>query len=159
MTWNDTILQKLADWRPEATGRQVLAIDDEGEGWAAAITADRNDELGCLLWEATLRRTSAEGAESLPAWAEQVAGRVTGLVEPLKVIEVDLPRNEAMLRSVKPHQRGDQLYYFEVILKGTSEATLCRYQASHDSGKPQAQVGAPLTHEGLARVIADLAGE
>lgn len=159
MTWNDTILQKLADWRPEPTGRQVLAIADEGFGWTVAITADRNDEVGCLLWEVTLRRTSAKGAESLQAWAEEIAGRVTGLVEPLKVIEVDLPRNEAMLRSARPHERAHQLYYFEVILKGTNEATLCRYQASHETGKTRAQVSAPLTHEVLARVIADLAGE
>ena len=31
--------------------------------------------------------------------------------------------------------------------------------ASHDAGKPRAQVAAPLTHEVLARVIAELAGE
>src|SRR5438105_4967744 len=128
MTWNDTILQKLAEWRP-TSGRHTLAAADEAVGWAVAVTADRNDELGCLLWEATLRRTAAQGADSLQAWADQAAARVTGLVEPLKVVEVDQPRNEAMLRSARPLQRGEQLYYYQVMLKGTTEATLCRYQA------------------------------
>ena len=159
MTLNDTTLQKLTEWRPAANGRHTLAVADEGSGWAAVVTADRNDELGCLLWEATLRRTSAAGADSLQAWADQAAECVTGLVEPLKVVEVDAARNEAMLRSAKPRQRGDQLYYFEVMLKGTTEATLCRYQAAHDPSKPRSQVAVPLTHEALARVIAELAGE
>lgn len=157
MTLNDTILQRLVEWRPGA-GRHTLAVADEAAGWSVAATADRNDELGCLLWEATLRRTSAKGPESLQAWADQAVGRVTGLVEPLKVIEVDQPRNEAMLRSARPLQRGDRLYYYQVMLKGTTEATLCRYEASHDPHTPRAQVCAPLTHEVLARVLADLAG-
>lgn len=158
MTLNDTTLQKLAEWRP-AGGRQTLAVADEGLGWAVALTADRNDELGCLLWEATLRRTTAEAAVSLQAWADEIAGRVTGLIEPLKVIEVDAARNEAMLRSTHPRQRGDKLYYFQVILKGTTEATLCRYQVAHDTAQRRTQVSVPLTHEVLARVIAELAGD
>jgi hypothetical protein len=156
MTLNDTALQKLADWRP-AAGRHALMVGEEGLGWAAAVTADRNDELGCLLWEVELRRTTAKGAASLRAWADQAAGRVTGLPEPLKVVEVDEPRDEALLRSSTPKQRGEALYYYEVRLKGTAQATLCRYQASHDSAKPRSQVAAPLTHEALASVIAGLA--
>ena len=118
------------------------------------MTADRSDALGCLLWEATLRR-AAPAADTLQAWAERVAGRVTSLIEPLKVVEVDVSRNEALLRSERPTRRGETLLYFEVLLKGTGEARLCRYQSSYAEYKPRTQITAPLTHEALVRFVAD----
>lgn len=154
MSWNETLLQKLADWRPEGPGRHALGCTDQAAGWTATIEADRNDELGCLLWQATLRRgTPAPG--TLQAWAERVAARVTSLIEPLKVIEVDSTRDEAILRSERPARRGEALLYFEVLLKGTGEARLCRFQASQAEAKPRTQVNAPLTHEALVKFIAD----
>ena len=75
------------------------------------------------------------------------------------VRELQAVLKEAMLRTAKPLRRGEHLYYYQVMLKGTTEATLCRYQASHDPAKSRSQVAAPLTHETLARVLADLAGE
>jgi len=158
MIRNDTVLRKTAEWRVPAGGRQTLAIPDEGSGWAAAVTADRSDELGCLVWEITVRRTSAAAADVRP-WAERVAGRVTGLLEPLEVVEVDTRLNEALLRSAQPTQRGDAVLYFEVRLKGTGEATLRRFQAFHQEGKPREQVLFPLTHEALTKVVGDVAGD
>src|SRR5436190_1856392 len=144
MSWNETLLQKLADWRPEGPGRHALACTDDGSGWTLTVEADRNDELGCLLWEAAVRR-AAPAPGTLQAWAERVAARVTSLIEPLKVVEVDSSRNEALLRSEQPTRRGQALLYFEVRLKGTSEARLCRYQSTHAEFKPRTQITAPLT--------------
>ena len=45
----------------------------------------------------------------------------------------------------------------EVLLKGTDQALLRRYQAKHDPAKRREQVLFPLTHESLARVVSDLA--
>jgi hypothetical protein len=154
MNRNETLLQKLADWRPAGPGRQTFAFADTASGCTVTLEAERNDELGCLLWELTLRRTAA-ATDSLQAWAGRIAARVTSLLEPLKVIEVDVARNEALLRSAEPARRGAALLYFEVLLKGTSEARLCRYQSSHADFKPRTQTNAPLTHEALVKFITD----
>lgn len=159
MIRSEAILPKLADWRPPGNGRHSLHIPDEGSGWIAAVTADRNDVLGCLTWELTLRRTSAAAAAdtcTLATWAKGAAARVTGLLEPLKVIEVDVHKNEALLRSARPTRRGDCLCYYEIHLLGLTEASLRRYQAPTPESNRRQQVLFPVTHEALAKVAADL---
>ena len=90
-----------------------LNLADEGSGWTAALTADRCDELGCLVWDLTLRRTGgslAMDAATLRGWADRVAGKVTGLLEPLTVVEVDAERLVAQLRSNEPTSRARQIF-------------------------------------------------
>jgi hypothetical protein len=160
MTLENTLLQKLSEWRP-AAGRQQLTVPDAATGWAVLLTADRNDVLGCLVWDLTVRRNSAPAAraEDVRAWAERLARRVTGLTEPLKVLEVDETRLEAILRSESPSQRGEQRLYHEVFLKGTSEATLRRYQAPREGAARREQTAFPLTHEVLVKLAGDLTAE
>jgi hypothetical protein len=155
----DIFLHKLAEWRPAGT-RQTLHVPIEGTGWGLALTADRNDELGSLVWELALHRSGEPvvAADVLTGWAKRVAGRATGLLEPLKVIEVDAERSEALLRSNEPLRRGEQLYYYEVHLKNNTSATLCRYRALNGNGKRE-QVAFALTHEALAKLVADLTAE
>src|SRR5262245_42393566 len=118
MTLENTVLEKLAEWHPPA-GRHTLTVPDKGSGWSVAVTADRSDVLGCLRGELAGRRTAgAPAGESLRGWAERVAARVIGLLEPLKVHEIDAERNEALLRSATPLQRGEGLFYYEVLLHG-----------------------------------------
>src|SRR5437016_3170725 len=131
MTLDEIVLQKLTEWRPPSNDRHTLTVPDEHSGWTVTVTVDRHDDLGCALWEMTLGRTRepAEGSvAALEAWAHRAAGRVTGLLEPLRVVEIDRQLGQAMLRSQEPSRRGDQLYYYEVLLKGAREATLRRYR-------------------------------
>src|SRR5262249_42277706 len=97
MTLDETLLPKLNNWQPADAGRHLLAIPDEGSGWSAIVSADRCDALSCAVWELTLRRT-AGAVPSLDAWAHRIAERVNGLLEPLRVVEVDADRSEAQLR-------------------------------------------------------------
>src|SRR5262249_54577542 len=147
---------KLAEWHPPA-GRQQLTVPHEATGWAVTVTSDRCDVLGCLLWEVALRRPTGSG--TLQAWAERIAGRVTGLLEPLKGHEVEGLRNEALLRSDTPARRGEKLAYYEVLLRGTTEAIVRRYHGTHDSAAKREQVAFPLTHEALAKLASDLAAD
>src|SRR5690242_13489360 len=117
MTLDETVLQKLADWHPTRGSRQTLAVPDEGSGWAVNLVVDRHDDLSSALWEVDLRRiASPPGGTTLESWANDIAGRVTGLLEPLKVLEVDVERNEALLRSNQPSRRSDDLFYYEILL-------------------------------------------
>ncbi|MCI0461530.1 MAG: hypothetical protein L0Z62_31660 [Gemmataceae bacterium] len=158
MTLENTLLAKLAEWRP-AAGRQTLTVADPASGWTALVTADRTDVVGCLTWEVALRRdaSASGGPQSLRAWAEWAA-HAAGLLEPLKVHEIDSERNEALLRSAGPTQRGEQVFYYEVLLRGTTEAVLRRYQAAPSGPERRKQVAFALTHESLAKGLVGLAG-
>jgi len=160
MTLESTVLKKLSEWRPAGSGRQALAIADEGSGYSAVVAADRADDLSCLAWEVSLRRCSgAVAAEVVGPWAERVASRVSGLGQPLKVVEVDQQRGEAQLRSEDPVTRGEQRYYYEVLLRGAGEALLRRYQIPTEPKQQRQQVAFPITHETLAQVTAELVVE
>jgi hypothetical protein len=157
MTLDETVLQKVADWHPPRGSRQTLPIPDEGSGWAVTLVVDRHDELSSALWEIDVRRVvPARGQVTLESWANDVAGRVTGLLEPLRVLEIDVLRNEALLRSNQPSRRSEDLFYYEVLLKGTQAANVRRYQGNPGGGHRE-QVPFVLTHETLAKLVGDLA--
>lgn len=161
MTLENRLLQELGDWRPAGDGRHTLAVTDEAAGWNVAVTADRQDQVGCIVWELALRRASEpptqDASAALRGWAERVAGRVKGLLEPLAVVEVDPPSGVALLRSNEPTHRADALAYYEVLLKGVREAVVRRFKGG--VGQRREQVPFALTHEVLARLAADLTAD
>src|SRR5690349_1116460 len=118
MTLAETLQGKLASWRPAGEGRHSWSESFPEAGWAVGLAADRTDTVGCLAWELTLTRTGAAPAVlTLKGWADGIAGRVSGLLEDLKVVEVDDTRHEALLRSDGPSVRGDDVLYYEVHLR------------------------------------------
>jgi hypothetical protein len=139
-----------------------LIIPDEGSGWSTAVTSDRRDRIGCVIWDITAQSTAAArspDARALEAWARIVAARVSSLLEPLAVVEIDPLKNQALLRSATPARHGDDLFYHEVILTGTSQASVRRFQGFHEPGRPREQALFPLTHQALAKLAADLTAE
>ena len=155
MTLNDTLLQKLAEWRFD-NERQTLTVVHPETGWSAGVVADCADRVGCQLWELNLNRPEAASAD-LKTRAERLVGRATGLLDPLRLIEVDAERETALLRSAAPQKRGDDLFYYEVLLQNRG-AGLRRYQSSTQGGTRQ-QLAFALTHEALAKLAADLAAD
>src|SRR5262245_54963750 len=100
MTLENTLLEKLAERHPPA-GRHTLSVPDGAWPWSVSATAARSDVLGCLVWELAVRRTAeAPARETLRGWADRTAARVVGLLEPLKVHEIDPEQNVGLLRSV-----------------------------------------------------------
>ena len=160
MTLAETLLPKLASWRPAGAGRHSWAENVADQGWAVSIQADQVDSLSCLLWEVGLQRSGAEPAEgaTLRSRAEGIAKRVTGLLEPLRLIEVDEPRQEAILRSTAPAHRGDEVLYYEVHLYGLDRAVVRRFETSPKTSNRREQVPFALTHEVIAKLADDLRG-
>jgi hypothetical protein len=76
------------------------------------------------------------------------------LLEPLRLLEVT--GDTAQLRSAGPQTRGDELFYYEIALAADDGACLRRYQSSRQPGARRAQVPFTLTHEALAKLVADL---
>lgn len=160
MTLSETVLQRLGSWHPPRNERQALVVAEEGNGWAVSLTADRNDDLSCVLWELVLRRASTLSAADalVRAWADKVAGRATGLLEPLQVVEIDDQRNEALVRSKEPTRRGSERFYYEFRLTSNRQAVVRRFRASEDGGQRE-QIAYALTHEALAKLIEDLVAD
>src|SRR4051812_27493370 len=114
MTLDAMLQQKLSEWRPDREGRHVFAYDDETTGTAVHLHVDRQESLSSQLWEMSVTRnpTSMPSEASLTGWAKRVADRVTGLLEPLQLIEVDEAHGMALLRSNKPAAREDDRFYY-----------------------------------------------
>lgn len=156
MTLEELVLEKVAEWRLPSKQRQTLTLPHAESGWTLHLTADHTDEIGCQAWELLLQRQRpADVPTTLQGWAERIPNQVTGLLENLRVHEVDVQRNEALLRSNNPTRRNGELFYYELTLKGTDAALLRRYKNAPVGGK-RTQVLFTLTHEVLAKVSQDL---
>src|SRR5438270_5324704 len=101
MSLAEALLEKLADWRPAGEGRHSASFALPDHGWTVGVTADRADTVGCRLTQVDATRADpiAEDDEALEAHARKAAGRATGLLEPLRLVEVDRGRHVALLRS------------------------------------------------------------
>ncbi|HEY1379162.1 MAG TPA: hypothetical protein VGF55_20335 [Gemmataceae bacterium] len=167
MTLDDTLLNNLTGWRPAGDGPHSFA-SSTSSGWGVTATAEAADTVGCRLTELGVSRPGdpQAGAPAPPAtaadltrWAVRTAERVTGLLEPLAVIEVDATRSEAVLRSETPARRGDDVQYYELRLRGRHAAALHRYQAPRTGPGKRRAVPFALTHEAIAKVVADVTAE
>jgi hypothetical protein len=157
MTVSEILLQKLAEWRP-AAGRAFLSATDDASGWTINVTADERTSIGCQVWELQVGRAKKpEGSGlNLQGWADQIARRATGLLENLRVVEVDTLRNQAQLRSDEPAERSGGVFYHELLLTGTEDALLRRYHAGRDGQARRQQVAFPITHEALAKLASEI---
>jgi hypothetical protein len=153
MTLEKTLLQKLAEWRPDTSAAPLTVSGPDG--WTVSLSAERNEEIAARVQEITLRRP--EPVQDLRGWADRLCARATGLLEPLALLEIDAGQQTAQLRSQGPSERDGSVFYYEVLLAGKGEATVRRYQAKAGGGKKREQVGFALTHEALARFVGDLA--
>ena len=99
MTLESTLRTGIAEL---PAGRSTFSA---GHGpWQVRLSVERRDGLGCLLWDVSLRRDTPAAADA-KVWAEQLAQRVTGLLEPLKLHEADAGRQLTLLRSTAPTAR------------------------------------------------------
>jgi hypothetical protein len=155
MTLAETLLQKLAKWRPDSA-RASLDVTAPESGWAVTLDAAHVEFQGSRLHEVNVRPLTPTPVADLRARAEQLAGRVTGLLEPLRVVEVDAAGGLAQLRSDKPGQWGDGAFYYEVLLHAGGAVGVRRYQAPGPDQPRRQQVPFTLTHEALAKLVTDL---
>ncbi len=155
MTLEEILLQKLAKWRPDS-GRPTLEVADPASGWTVRLGAECVEQVGSRLTELSLSRgTPLEGLD-LQARAQTIAGRTTGLLERLQLIETDPQVGSALLRSDNPSKRGDTLHYYELLLNQDGGCSLKRYQASQEPGVRRQAVPFALTHESLVKLVDDL---
>jgi hypothetical protein len=155
MTLENLLQRKLADWRPDSASDR-LTVDDTAGGWRASVQADVVETVGARVREVSVARlTPLADPAPLADRARQVAARVTGLLEPLRLVEVDAQQDVAQLRSDSPAVNGETLGYYEVTLHGHGAAQVSRYEAARSEGKRK-QVPFTLTHDALGKLVRDL---
>jgi len=155
MTLDAKVNDKLAEWHPELGRRQMTVVDATGA--AISFTVDRRDELSCLLWDLSVSRMAAN--ELLGDSAARLARNISAVLEPIKVLEVDEHRQEAILRSNEPHTHNDAALHYELFVEGAKSATLRRFKTSASKTGKREQVGFALTNEGLVRLATALVSE
>ena len=158
MTLEELLLQKLAKWRPDDGGPH-LDVTDPASGWTVRLSAECVEQVGSRLTELSLARANPLEGVDLKTRAQGIAARITGLLEPLHLIEVDPLAASALLRSDNPSKRGDDLHYYELLLRRDGGASLKRYQASQQPGNRRQAVPFSLTHESLGKLVGDLTAE
>jgi hypothetical protein len=145
------------------TLRQQLNDPDTGSfhvgfgGWTVTLVAEKREALSCALKELTLNN-QAPIPEELPAWAERVARQASGLMEPLRVLEVDRQLGRAVLRSQAPARSDGNALYYELLLERTTHtvASLRRYAGSN--GEPREAVPFVLTNDAVVKLATDVVG-
>lgn len=154
MMLDELLLQKLADGR-SPSARQTVTVEHADAGWRVDLQADAVESLGGRYSEVTLTRTAPATPVPVKEQGERIAARVTGLLEPLRLVEVDGGRDLAQLRSDAPARRGEELCYYEVLRQGDGTTSVRRYQQL--PGAKRQAVAFTLTHEALAKLVRDLA--
>jgi len=153
MTLENLLLRSLDKWRPAS--RASHTVDHPESGWRVTLDAALVDTVGVQLHGLRVARLHPlESTLSLRDRAEAIARRVSGLLEPLRLIEVDEGRGVAQLRSDAPAVRDAARRYYELLRRADGATDLARYEALDG---PRQAVPFTLTHEALAKLVRDLA--
>ncbi|MFO0878812.1 MAG: hypothetical protein U0840_15830 [Gemmataceae bacterium] len=155
MTLDETLLQNLANWRPAGPGEK-LSVAPPDSDWKIEIQAQAVDGVGARLWEVVLdRRSSTTDLRPLEDQAQYIASRVTGLLEPLRVVEIDILAGLAQLRSEAPATRGASRFYYEVVRHTGGRTEVRRFESAGSARRERVLFS--LTHEAIAKLATDLA--
>ena len=120
----------------------LTALDSVGVAFDSLefVTTDRQD------WSSA----------ALNAWGERLASRVTYLLEPLKVLEIDSGGGEVQIRSQSPSTRADQRGFYEVRLFRQGRLRMERYTFD-DATRQRRRTPCQFTREVIERLADDIA--
>jgi hypothetical protein len=95
-------------------------------------------------------------SDALRSWGERLAARVTYLLEPLKVIEIDAAGGEVQIRSQAPTARAQQRGFYEVRLYKQGSLRMERF-VYNDATRERQRTACQLTREVVERLADDIA--
>jgi hypothetical protein len=155
-----SLSKKIAAALDENTRAYVLPCTVTVEGGPGRLvlhlTALDSVGLACSALEFAASSRSELSPEVLKAWGERLASRVTYLMEPLKVVELDAQGGEIQMRSQSPTPRDEKRSYYEIQLSRQGTLRMARY-AFDEATRTRGQVPCQLTRETLERLADDLA--
>ena len=149
---------KIADALDKAVGPFVPSLAVSADEGAHHITLDVT-VAGPVGFSALGLLFRADGPErtidQLKDWADRVAARVTYLMEPLRVVEVDPVGVEVELRSAAPSQRNNVRAFYEIRLRRAGTLQLARVVYDNVS-RTRRDEAFQMTREIIERLTDDL---
>jgi len=152
--------RKIAAALDENTRAYVLpcsvTVEDAPNRFTLNLTA--LDSVGVAFDNLDFVTTDRQdwSSDALNAWGERLAGRVTYLLEPLKVLEIDARGGEVQIRSKSPSVRADQRGFYEVRLYKEGMLRMERYVVD-DATRQRRRTPCQFTREVLERLADDIA--
>jgi hypothetical protein len=145
------------DARAEAGGLPAEVSASDGPH-KVALTLEAGGKVGVAFdrLEYTCAERTDWSAEALKAWGDRLAARLTYLMEPLVVLEVDAVGGEVELRSQLPTARDGTRSYYELRLDRGGTLRLTR-KVYDESTRTRRAASCQLTREALERLADDLA--
>ena len=154
MTLDALLLEKLANPRSQPTPGSVV-VDHDASGWRVQLSLVAADQIGVRVQSLEfLRLRPLDSAVPLEQQVQMLAQRVTGLLEPLRPLEMDVSGQVAQLRSATPERNPQGIRYYEMLRHADGTTRLHRYQAN---GSQRTALDFTLTHEALAKLTRDVA--
>jgi hypothetical protein len=132
-----------------------VAIDDNGAGLVLHLTASGPVGLAFESLDLTAQRPGGWTIESLKAWGDRIAVRVTYLMEPLVVLEQDALAGDVAIRSHAPTARGDHRAFYEIGIGSAGTLRLVRLTYD-ESSRRRRPIDCMMTREVLERLIDDI---
>ena len=130
------------DHGPDRLTLEIAALDSVGVA------------LDSLEYQATDRKDWAP--QALNAWGERLSRRLTYLMEPVQVLEVDGGLGQVLLRSQTPSARGAAMNYYEIRLDRGGSCVVERI-AYDPAERRRRRTRCQLTLEAVERLADDLA--
>jgi hypothetical protein len=134
-------------------GRGLLQVDADAGRLEADLQAV--DAIGCSFLTLAYSTDKLAGATSddLKAVSDALVEKLTYLLEPIGLVEVDQDRYAVQLRSNPPQKGDDGTSYYELLVRRGGDVMLSRYQKK--SGQLRQIVPAHVTREVLQRLAED----
>ncbi len=156
MSWKNQVSQSLAALAPPVTGQTVLRVADDRRELEAELSAI--DRLACAFdtFRVTIAAMATAETAQLKEHAGKLAAKLSYLLEPIGLIEVDADRCVVQLRSIPPQRDEDRIAYYELLAERGGTFSLRRYEVF--SGQPRQPVPAEVTREVFLRLADDFGG-
>jgi hypothetical protein len=155
-----SLSKKIAAALDENTKAYVLpctvTVEENPHRLTLHLTALDTVGLGFTALEFATSSRPEWSSEALKSWGDRIASRVTYLMEPLKVLEIDAGGGEVQIRSHSPTPRAEQRGYYEMRLFRNGSLRMERF-IFNDAARQRRQTPCQLTIEVLERLADDIA--
>jgi hypothetical protein len=155
-----SLSQKIAAAIDENTRAYILpcavSVEDGPNRLTLSLTALDTVGVAFDTLEFVATDRALWSSEALRGWGERLAARVTYLLEPLKVIEIDAGGGEVQIRSQAPTARAHQRGFYEVRLYKQGSLRMERF-VYNDATRERQRTPCQLTREVVERLADDIA--
>jgi hypothetical protein len=155
-----SLSQKIAAALDENTKAYVLPCTVTVEDGPNRVTLQLTalDTVGVAFTALEFATTSRPewSSDALKAWGDRLSSRVTYLLEPLKVLEIDSGGGEVQIRSQSPTPRAERRGYYEVRLFRQGSLRMERF-ALDEATRERRPTPCQFTREVLERLADDIA--